>query len=80
MHSRSLFTAAVVTAAAVGTLSFNAPARAQHARDAEMIGFHQLCERGDRRACIRFGIMLGENRAHHAEWRRLHPEWWAWER
>jgi hypothetical protein len=24
--------------------------------------------------------MLGENRAHHAEWRRLHPEWWAWER
>jgi hypothetical protein len=58
MRSRSLFTAAVVTAAAVGTISFNAPARAQHARDAEMIGFHQLCERGDRRACIRFGIML----------------------
>jgi hypothetical protein len=24
--------------------------------------------------------MLGENRAHHGEWRRLHPEWWAWER
>jgi hypothetical protein len=45
-----------------------------------MIGFHQLCERGDRRACIRFGIMLGENRARHAEWRRLHPEWWGWER
>ena len=80
MRSRSLFTAAVVTAAAIGTISFNAPAWAQHARDAEMIGFHQLCERGDRRACIRFGIMLGENRAHHAEWRRLHPEWWAWER
>jgi hypothetical protein len=45
-----------------------------------MIGFHQMCERGDRRACVRFGIMLGENRARHAEWRRLHANWWWWER
>jgi hypothetical protein len=80
MHLKSLFTAAVVLTAAVATLSFNVPARAQHARDAEMIGYHQLCERGDRKACIRFGMMLGENRVRHAEWRRLHPEWWGWER
>ena len=53
---------------------------AQSAREAEMIGFHQLCERGDRKACIRFGIMIGENRERHAEWRRLHPDWWWWER
>jgi hypothetical protein len=45
-----------------------------------MIGFHQLCEKGDRKACIRFGIMIGENRERHAEWRRLHPNWWWWER
>ena len=54
--------------------------RAQSAREAEMIGFHQLCEKGDRKACIRFGIMIGENRERHAEWRRLHPDWWWWER
>ena len=54
--------------------------RAQSAREAEMIGFHQLCEKGDRKACIRFGILIGENRERHAEWRRLHPNWWWWER
>jgi hypothetical protein len=27
------------------------PAHAQSARDAEIVGFHQLCEKGDRRAC-----------------------------
>jgi hypothetical protein len=29
---------------------------------------------------MRLGIMIGENRRRHAEWRRLHPEWWWWER
>jgi hypothetical protein len=53
---------------------------AQNAREAEMIGFHQLCERGDRKACVRFGMLLGENRARHGEWRRLHADWWWWER
>jgi hypothetical protein len=24
--------------------------------------------------------MIGENRERHAEWRRLHPEFWWWER
>jgi hypothetical protein len=80
MHLKSLLLAAAALSVTAAMLSFTAPARAQHAREAEMIGFHQLCERGDRRACIRFGIMLGENRARHAEWRRLHPEWWGWER
>lgn len=80
MYASELLLAAAALSATAATLLFTAPARAQHAREAEMIGFHQLCERGDRRACIRFGIMLGENRARHAEWRRLHPEWWGWER
>jgi hypothetical protein len=28
---------------------------------------------GDRKACIRFGVMIGENRERRVEWRRLHP-------
>ncbi len=55
-------------------------AKAQNVREAELIGFHQLCEKGDRRACVRFGIMIGENRGRHAEWRRLHRDWFWWER
>ena len=54
--------------------------KAQNVREAELIGFHQLCEKGDRRACVRFGIMIGENRERHAEWRRLHREWFWWDR
>jgi hypothetical protein len=57
-----------------------APAQAQSARDAEILGFHQLCDKGDRKACVRFGILIGQNQERHAEWRRLHPEWWWWER
>jgi hypothetical protein len=64
----------------IAALTWSATLRAQNAREAEMIGFHQLCDRGDRKACIRFGIMIGENRERHAEWRRLHPEFWWWER
>ena len=55
-----------------------APTLAQNARDAELVGFHQLCYKGDRKACIRFGILIGQNQERHAEWRRLHPEWWWW--
>jgi len=64
----------------IAVLMWSATLRAQNAREAEMLGFHQLCDRGDRKACIRFGIMIGENRERHAEWRRLHPEFWWWER
>ena len=54
------------------------PAAVNH--EAEMIGLHQLCDRGDKQACIRFGFLLGQSADHHAEWRRSHAEWWAWER
>jgi len=81
MISRSLlattgFAIAVVTAiAAVPTT-----ARAQSAVEAEMIGFHQLCDKGDRRACVRFGILIGQNQQRHADWRRTHADWWWWEK
>ena len=64
----------------IAAFSWTEAPRAQNAREAELLGFHQLCDRGDRKACIRFGIMIGENRERHAEWRKLHPEWWWWER
>jgi hypothetical protein len=77
-----LFLAA--TGVAVAGLGFvggaSAPARAQNVREAEMIGFHQLCDKGDRKACIRFGIMLGQNQQRHADWRRQHAEWFWYER
>jgi hypothetical protein len=78
MFWRSAAVAAGFAASVVGgALS---PADAQSAREAEIVGFHQLCEKGDRRACVHFGILIDENRAAHAEWRRVHPDWWWWER
>jgi hypothetical protein len=81
MHYKSLLAAAGFAAAVAGVAWVGGtPVEAQGFREAEMVGFHQMCERGDRKACIRFGIMLGENRAHHHEWRRHHADWWWWER
>src|SRR5271170_693993 len=48
-------------------------------KEAELIGLHQLCDRGDPHACFQFGFMLGADQALQAEWRRSHPELWAWE-
>jgi hypothetical protein len=56
------------------------PAQAQNNVEAEIIGFHQLCEKGDRKACIRFGILIGRNEQRGADWRRAHGEWFWWER
>jgi hypothetical protein len=81
MNSKSLMAvlALAVVVSAAGAAS-PTPARAQDAAEAEMIGFHQLCQKGDRRACVRFGILIGRNEQRHADWRRLHADWWWWER
>lgn len=73
---------ALVTAASVGGSAtlIASPAHAQNAAEAEIIGFHQLCEKGDRKACIRFGILIGRNEQRHADWRRAHADWFWWER
>ena len=55
-------------------------AHAQDAVEAEMLGYHQLCQKGDRKACIRFGILIGRNEQRHADWRRTHADWWWWEK
>ncbi len=54
------------------------PSQAQGFEE-RMHRLHVACERGERHACVQFGIMIGENRERHVEWRRTHPEWWWWE-
>ena len=73
----------VATAIAIGISSMAGivatPAHAQDAAEAEIIGFHHLCQKGDRKACVRFGILIGRNEQRHADWRRAHADWWWWE-
>jgi hypothetical protein len=78
MRSKLLLTASFIALAA--TIPVSIPAHAQDARAAELVGYHQLCNNGDRKACIRFGMLLGEMKERHVEWRKAHPEFWWWER
>jgi hypothetical protein len=83
MLLKSIVTASVVlTVVAAAAIPSAHPARAQdgQAREAEILGLHQLCDRGDRKACVRFGMILGRMQERHAEWRHGHPEWFWWER
>ena len=53
------------------------------ARDAlreRMLDLRAGCEDGDRRACVRLGILIGEHRERRAAWRREHPEVFFYER
>jgi hypothetical protein len=79
MRSKLLLAASTMAIAVAASIPMSVAARAQD-RQAEMLGFHQLCDRGDRKACIRFGMLLGQNQERHAEWRKSHPEFWWWER
>jgi hypothetical protein len=45
-----------------------------------MMDLRMRCEDGDRRACVRLGIIIGENRERRAAWRREHPEVFFYER
>ncbi len=77
-NSRLITIAALAVAGA--TIS-SATVRAEDwtAREAELVGLHKLCDRGDRKACVRFGMLLGEAKERHVEWRKAHAEWWWWE-
>jgi hypothetical protein len=46
----------------------------------QMLQFRQECEEGERRACVRLGILIGENRQRREAWRREHPEVFFYER
>jgi hypothetical protein len=81
MISRSFLATIGIAVTTLGAMvAVPTPGQAQSDREAEIIGFHQLCEKGDRRACVRFGILIGENKQRHADCRRLHTDWWWWER
>jgi hypothetical protein len=45
-----------------------------------MFQLREACEDGDRRACVRFGVIIGENRERRAQWRRENPELFSYER
>jgi hypothetical protein len=45
-----------------------------------MFELRSACEEDDRRACVRLGIIIGENRARRAAWRRESPDLFWWER
>ena len=45
-----------------------------------MFEAREACEDGDRRACVRLGIIIGENRERRVQWRREHPELFFYER
>jgi hypothetical protein len=45
-----------------------------------MLGLRVACDAGDRRACVRLGIIIGEHRERHEDWRRAHPEVFFFER
>jgi hypothetical protein len=45
-----------------------------------MFRLREECENDDRRACVRLGIIIGENRERRAAWRREHPELFFYER
>jgi hypothetical protein len=80
MILKPLVAAALIAAGLSSTAALIAtPAHAQDAVEAEMVGYHQLCQKGDRKACIRFGILIGRNEQRHADWRRAHADWWWWE-
>jgi len=55
------------------------PARAQSLEE-RMANLHTLCDRGDRRACVRFGMLLQQNQEREGMWRHNHPEYYWWER
>ena len=81
MTLRPSMAAALIAVGMSGTAAMVAtPAHAQDAMEAEIVGYHQLCQKGDRKACIRFGILIGRNEQRHADWRRAHADWWWWER
>ncbi|MDQ0468280.1 hypothetical protein [Labrys wisconsinensis] len=46
----------------------------------QMTRLHMACDAGNRSACVHFGVIIGEHREKMAEWRRLHPDFFTWER
>ena len=57
-----------------------APSPPRDELQGRMFRLREACEDGDRRACVRLGIIIGENRERRAAWRQDHPELFFYER
>ena len=77
MQVKSTLIAVIIigSAAMLGSAS----AQAQDRVTSEGSRLHQLCQKDDQKACVRFGMMLNENRGRHEEWRKSHPEFWSYQ-
>jgi hypothetical protein len=55
-------------------------ARAQDVLREQIRAQNFACNRGDRAACVRMGILIGEHHEREVDWRREHPNWGWWAR
>ena len=78
MQVRSrLFSVVIIISGAAMLGGVSAQAQERATREGERL--RQLCDRGDQKACVRFGMLLSENRNRHEEWRRSNPQFWSYE-
>jgi hypothetical protein len=56
------------------------PAYAGEEVRTRMFHLREECEEGERRACVRLGVIIGQNERRVGEWRREHPELFFFER
>lgn len=47
--------------------------------DDQAYDLKEACDSGSKRACIRFGIMIGKHQERVAGWRRTHPDFFSYE-
>jgi len=69
----------MILAGAAALACWTLPAQAAtYPYETEMFRLHEACKAGDRAACVRFGVIIGEHREHRADLERLHPDifWW----
>ncbi len=78
MSPKILIAVLALVLVGIGTMRVTARADA-FAEEEHMRRLHFDCDHGDRRACVNFGVLIGEHRERHGEWRRTHPEWWWWQ-
>ena len=78
MHLKSTLISATIIVSSAFVLG-SVPVQAQDRPTKEGERLHQLCDKGDQRACVRFGMLLNENRGRHEEWRRSHPEFFSFQ-
>ena len=75
MHVKSTLIAGAIIISSATVIGV--PVQAQDRVSSEGQRLHRLCDEGDKRACVRFGMMFNENRARHDEWRRSHPHFFS---